>query len=143
MARLPKLPYHLTRSRPTQLAFGVLNHTATAADGEIYDERDVSTEEYPALTPRKSRLKASSTISLGECSRIGSDGAKLFWHSGGDLYYGGRLVGRLPLGDGVHRRFACMGERIVIWPDKVCYDSETGRMTAFGELLAANATLTH
>lgn len=143
MARLPKLPYRLTRSRPTQLAFGVLNHTATAADGEIYDERDVSTEEYPALTPRKSRLKAPSTISLAECSRIGSDGAKLFWHSGGDLYYGGKLVGSLPLGDGVTRRFACMGERIVIWPDKVCYDSETGRMTAFGEKLTANATLTH
>lgn len=143
MARLPKLPYRLTRSRPTQLAFGILNHTATAADGEIYDERDVSTEEYPALTPRKSRLKAPSTISLAECSRIGSDGAKLFWHSGGDLYYGGKLVGGLPLGDGVTRRFACMGERIVIWPDKVCYDSETGRMTAFGERLTANATLTH
>lgn len=143
MARLPKLPYHLTRSRPTQLAFGVLNHTATAADGEIYDERDASTEEYPALTPRKSRLKAPSTISLGECSRIGSDGAKLFWHSGGDLYYGGKLVSRLPLGDGVSRRFACMGERIVIWPDKVCYDSQEGRMTAFGEKLTANATLTH
>lgn len=143
MARLPKLPYRLTRSRPTQLAFGVLNHTATAADGEIYDERDVSTEEYPALTPRKSRLKAPSTISLAEYSRIGSDGAKLFWHSGGDLYYGGKLVGGLPLGDGVTRRFACMGERIVIWPDKVCYDSETGRMTAFGERLTANATLTH
>ena len=143
MARLPKLPYRLTRSRPTQLAFGVLNHTATAADGEIYDERDVSTDEYPALTPRKSRLKAPSTISLAECSRIGSDGAKLFWHSGGDLYYGGKLVGSLPLGNGVTRRFACMGERIVIWPDKVCYDSETGRMTAFGERLAANATLTH
>lgn len=143
MARLPKLPYRLTRSRPTQLAFGVLNHTATAADGEIYEERDVSTEEYPALTPRKSRLKAPSTISLAECSRIGSDGAKLFWHSGGDLYYGGKLVGSLPLGDGVTRRFACMGERIVIWPDKVCYDSETGRTTAFGEKLTANATLTH
>ena len=143
MAQLPKLPYRLTRSRPTQLAFGILNHTATAADGEIYDERDVSTEEYPALTPRKSRLKAPSTISLAEYSRIGSDGAKLFWHSGGDLYYGGNLVGGLPLGDGVTRRFACMGERIVIWPDKVCYDSETGRMTAFGEKLTANATLTH
>lgn len=143
MAQLPKLPYRLTRSRPTQLAFGILNHTATAADGEIYDERDVSTEEYPALTPRKSRLKAPSTISLAEYSRIGSDGAKLFWHSGGDLYYGGKLVGSLPLGDGVTRRFACMGERIVIWPDKVCYDSETGRMTAFGEKLTANATLTH
>ena len=143
MARLPKLPYRLTRSRPTQLAFGILNHTATAADGEIYDERDVSTEEYPAVTPRKSRLKAPSTISLAEYSRIGSDGAKLFWHSGGDLYYGGKLVGGLPLGDGVTRRFACMGERIVIWPDKVCYDSETGRMTAFGEKLTANATLTH
>lgn len=143
MAQLPKLPYRLTRSRPTQLAFGILNHTATAADGEIYDERDVSTEEYPALTPRKSRLKAPSTISLAEYSRIGSDGAKLFWHSGGDLYYGGNLVGSLPLGDGVTRRFACMGERIVIWPDKVCYDSETGRMTAFGEKLTANATLTH
>lgn len=143
MAQLPKLPYRLTRSRPTQLAFGILNHTATAADGEIYDERDVSTEEYPALTPRKSRLKAPSTISLAEYSRIGSDGAKLFWHSGGDLYYGGNLVGSLPLGDGVTRRFAFMGERIVIWPDKVCYDSETGRMTAFGEKLTANATLTH
>ncbi|MBQ1982692.1 MAG: hypothetical protein II229_05670, partial [Clostridia bacterium] len=94
-------------------------------------------------TPRKSRLKAPFTISLAECSRIGSDGAKLFWHSGGDLYYGGNLVGSLPLGDGVSRRFACMGERIVIWPDKVCYDSETGRMTAFGEQLTANATLTH
>ena len=143
MAQLPKLPYRLTRSRPTQLAFGILNHTSTAADGEIYDERDVSTEEYPALTPRKSRLKAPSTISLAEHSRIGSDGAKLFWHSGDDLYYGGNLVGSLPLGDSVTRRFACMGERIVIWPDKVCYDSETGRMTAFGEKLTANATLTH
>lgn len=143
MARLPKLPYHLTRSRPTQLAFGILNHTATAADGEIYDETDVSTEEYPALTPRRSRLKAPAEVILSESSRLGSDGARLFWHSGGDFYYGGELVGTLPLGEGVSRRFACLGERVVIWPDKVCYDSETKHMTAFGETLTANATLTH
>lgn len=142
MGRLPKLPYHLTRSRPTQLAFGVLNHTATAADGEIYDERDVSTEEYPALTPRKPRFRAPASVGTRE-ARLGSDGVRLFWNSGADFYYAGKLKGSLPLGDSVLRRYACLGERIVIWPDKVCYDSGADRMTVFGESLTANATLTH
>ncbi len=142
MARLPKLPYRMTRSRPTQLAFGVFNHTATAADGDIYDERDVSTEEYPALTPRKARLRAPASVGTRE-SRLGSDGVRLFWNNGADFYYAGELKGSLPLGDSVLRRYACLGERIVIWPDKACYDTKTGRITAFGQSFSANATLTH
>ncbi len=142
MARLPKLPYRMTRSRPTQLAFGVFNHTATAADGDIYDERDVSTEEYPALTPRKARLLAPASVGTRE-SRLGSDGVRLFWNNGADFYYAGELKGSLPLGDSVLRRYACLGERIVIWPDKACYDAETDRMTVFGQSFTANATLTH
>lgn len=141
MARLPKLPYHLTRSRPTQLAFGVLNHTATAADGEIYDERDVSTEEYPALTPRKPRLRSPLPVGV-QASRLGSDGAKLFWNNGQDFYYDGTLVMSLPLaGDGVERRYACMGERIVVFPDRVFYNSETGEHGVLSASITANATV--
>lgn len=137
MARLPKLPYRLTRSRPTQLAFGVLNHTATAADGDIYDERDVSTEEYPALVPRKPRLRPNQPIGTLS-SRLGSDGAHLFWHHGTDFFYNGERVASLSV-DSAERRFVCLGERIVIWPDKVFYNTETGESGAlnasfFGEL---------
>lgn len=142
MARLPKLPYHLSRTRPTQLAFGVLNHTATAADGDIFDERDVSTEEYPALVPRKPRLRGPALLRTeGDASRIGSDGAHLFWHAGQNFFYNGASVMTLPKGGRVSRRFACIGERIVVWPDKVCYDSAVKSVKAYGAAVTANATL--
>lgn len=143
MARLPKLPYHLSRSRPTQLAFGALNHTATAADGEIYDERDVSTDEYPALVPRKPRLKGPVLgTAAGEAARIGSDGVHLFWHAGQNFHYNGSKVMTLPLAGRIPRRFACIGERIIVWPDKVSYDSAAKKAEFYGRSVTANATLT-
>lgn len=140
MARLPKLPYRLTRSRPTQLAFGGLNHTATAADGEIYDERDVSTDEYPALVPRKPRLRSVAPIGT-QASKIGSDGARLFWCCGQSFYYDGKKVLDLPLTANTERLFACLGEQIVIFPDGVIYNSETGSGSTLTARIAANATV--
>ncbi|MBQ1244929.1 MAG: hypothetical protein IIX94_04210, partial [Clostridia bacterium] len=39
----------------TQRAFGGLNHRSSAADGEIYDMENITSDEYPLVTPRAPR----------------------------------------------------------------------------------------
>lgn len=135
---LPVPHYKLSRRRPVELSFGSLNHTSAARDGDIYDELNASTEEYPLLVPRRHRMVSAGII--GMMNGFGSDGSHLYWCTNNALYYAGESV--LPLTESQEaRRCVCLAKTIVVYPDMVYYNTATGMGGKLGASYSGGATV--
>ena len=55
MNGLPNITYKKSAQQTVQTAFGGLNSRASAEDGEIVDMVNMTSDEYPMLSPRKPR----------------------------------------------------------------------------------------
>ena len=115
--RLPGMRYADGIGKVTQDRFGGLDRRLGAGDGEICDMMNMTSDHYPVLATRAPRLGVAH---LEEPRGLCAYG-KLAWVDGSTFFYGGGPVGELPL-KYVNRRFAAMGTRIIIFPDKYCYD---------------------
>lgn len=111
---LPELKMPLVRSGQ-QTAFAGLNHTNGAGNGEIYDMTNLCGDEYPLLSSRKKRH--SIAHAQGTPHGIYAAGS-LFTVYGTKLYVDGAEKGTVTDTDKV---FCALGERVVIFPDKVIY----------------------
>ena len=112
------LPYMNQKSimRPSvRTQFGGLNNNLAARDGEIVWMENMSSREYPLLTPRKRRAWVQS---ISAPNGIGARDA-LYWVSGTGFYYDGILKGTV---EDSPKQFAAMGNMILIFPDKKYYD---------------------
>jgi hypothetical protein len=119
--------------RPTvRTQFGGLNNNLAARDGEIVWMENMSSREYPLLTPRKPRAWVRS---ISKPYGLGARDA-LYWVSGTGFYYNGVLKGSVTEGD---KQFAAMGQMICIFPDKKYYDIDGN---TFGNLAVEVAGLT-
>ena len=129
------LPYMSDKGmfRPTvRTQFGGLNNNLAARDGEIVWMENMSSREFPLLTPRKPRAWVRS---ISKPYGLGARDA-LYWVSGTGFYYDGVLKGSVTEGD---KQFAAMGQMICIFPDKKYYDIDSG---TFGNLAAGVTGLT-
>ena len=121
------LPYMNNKSimRPTvRTQFGGLNNNLSARDGEIVWMENMSSREFPLLTPRKQRALVQT---ISEPQGIGARD-ELYWVSGTGFYYNGVLKGAVEKSP---KQFAAMGNLILIFPDKKYYDIDSG---AFGNM---------
>lgn len=101
-----------------QVAFGGMNHTKGATEGELFDMENLTGDHYPLLASRKPRAKYRK---LSEPGGIYSwEG--LCWVDGTDFCYRGETRGKVTPGKKV---FASMGRYIVIFPDKCWFDVDT------------------
>lgn len=117
--KLPKVKFASGITKPRQTGFGGLNHSAGAGDGELWDMKNLSSDHYPLLATRQKRMKYGSLHSPGGLFSW----EELCWVDGTDFCFAGEVKGQVTKGEKV---FASMGSRIVIFPDKCCYDIETG-----------------
>lgn len=126
--KLPKLPYGGSHMKPTvQTAFGGLEANAGAPEGSIAAMTNLSAREYPLLCPRLPRgLLGTLTAPEG----LAAFGAPV-WADGTDFYYNGAAAGTVTAG---RKRFAAMGTKVLIFPDKSYYDTADG---TFGSLEAS------
>lgn len=53
--RLPKIRYSDNITKQTQVRFKGYYHSLYAKDGDVYDMKNMSSDQYPLLTPRKNR----------------------------------------------------------------------------------------
>lgn len=116
------LPYMSEKSimRPTvRTQFGGLNNNLAARDGEIVWMENMSSREFPLLTPRKPRAYVQT---ISEPQGIGSRD-ELYWVSGTGFYYNGVLKGTV---EKSAKQFAAMNGLILIFPDKKYYDIDSG-----------------
>ena len=113
--RLPNAVYADGIGKGKQTKFAGLNHNLGAADGDIWDMQNMTSDYYPLLATRKKRLKYR-TLTKGNGLFVWE---KLAWVDGTDFYYDG--VKRGEVEDSV-KSFAAINGYIVIMPDKKYFD---------------------
>ena len=124
---LPSMVYADGIKKYQQTKFGGYNHNLSAQDGELWDMKNLTSDLYPLLSPRRPRhLMRTLTKPNGLYAKDG-----LYWVDGTGFYDGGLLVGAVTDG---RKQFAALGAYIIILPDKAYYNRLTGE---FGSLEAS------
>ncbi len=119
---LPEMRYKEQRVRETISAFGGLDRTDGAGDGYLTGTVNLSARRYPYLSPRSGRQTRSVHVRPTALYAWGD----LVLVDGTDLIYKGEKVGTVSEGA---KQFAVVNTRLVIWPDKVALDMESGELT--------------
>lgn len=124
-----KLPYFTTAANRTKrqvIAFGGVNYGENTGDGELAESFGLSSARFPCLTQRAGRKTyAGYEAPTGIYAR-----GKLCVVDGTDFLYDGKVVGQVAAGA---KHFATINTKIVIFPDKVYYDTDAEE---FGSLEA-------
>lgn len=131
---LSPLPAQEQDSGGQVLEFTGLDLREKAGSGAFVECENISTRNYPCLSPRLGRTYRDER----EYQNIDD----IFRFDGKTVY---RKGGRLFFGDAVyevedsHKQFAVVNTKLTVWPDGVCVDIETGDMTP----LALDITVTN
>ena len=99
-------------------AFSGYNHNLVTDEAEAYDERNMTADYYPVMSPRSRR----GIIRTFNKPHILYTKDKLVWVDGTKLYYNGVYVGEVTDAD---KQMCKIGALLVIWPDKKVLNTET------------------
>ena len=116
MNGLPNITYKHSAQQTVQTAFGGLNSRASAEDGEIVDMVNMTSDEYPMLSPRKPRELYET--SSGYNGMFSLDGLVTVTKT--HVYYKDMQIG--VISDSV-KTITALGSKVVILPDKVYFDT--------------------
>lgn len=114
----------VNRFREMISTFSGYNHKLTCADGEFYEMQNMTSEYYPVLSPRNKR----AVVYQLEDPRAMIDKEGLYFIDGTELYKGKE---KITLADGIliasntKKQLVKMGSSIIIFPDKIWYDTKT------------------
>ena len=128
---LPYLSEVQSPSKKYSVLFRGINYGEGTQDGEFAETHNLSTDQYPCITQRATRLMAGKYTLPTALHAKG----KLLVIDGADVLYGDTKVGEVTLGK---KQIATIGNYIVIFPDKKYYkvpteddkDGEFGSMEA-------------
>ena len=123
----------MPRSTHSTEVWGGYNHNLRIADGESYDETNMSSDEYPVLAPRKRRGVFAKP---GSCQGLIEKDA-LCWVDGSKFVMNGYEI-ELNLSTAAEdcpKRLVGMGSYVIILPDKVYIN--TADTTEHGRIEAA------
>jgi len=108
--------------RKAQTTFRGLNQNLNAMEEEFVSMTNMSSDEAPMMAPRKARRKIMEIP--GAKTLLG--GGTLSWILDGALYYGGIKVAE-GITDGA--RLVRMGAYLIVWPDKIIYNTSTRELS--------------
>jgi hypothetical protein len=110
-------------TQETVSTFVGYRHLSSPGDGAFYDGVNMSSDKYPAAAVRQPRRKVTMLAAPGGvCAK-----EKLAWVDGTQLYYDGVPVAAVTSGE---KRFVSLGARLLVWPDKICYNTADGTVQA-------------
>ena len=117
MRVFPFLQSSSNKSEKYIVQFRGINYGESSADGELADCRNLSSERYPYITPRRERElmgrpDAATTLHV-------KDGLLVI--DGTDVIYKEQVIGSVTEG---RKQIATVGNYVIIFPDKVYYDVE-------------------
>ena len=118
------------RSQQVTDTFGGYNHNLKIPEGEFYEMENLCGDDYPLLATRKQR---NTLQAFGQnLQAMVSKGDELYYIAGYDpttktcgFYAGDEKVMDLAYAGG-SKRFVSMGAYLLIWPDKVWYNTADG-----------------
>jgi len=108
------------------------NHNLKIGNSEFYDQKNISGDLLPVVSPRPRR---GVVRTLTKANGLFAN-AKLGWVDGTDVYYNGEIVGTVTDSE---KTIIRMGAYVLIWPDKVYYNTATD---VFGALEASYTSTT-
>lgn len=124
----PTIP-ETARSQQVTDTFGGYNHNLKIPEGEFYEMENLCGDDYPLLATRKQRNTLQ--VPAENLQAMVSKGDELYYIAGYDpttkacgFYAGDEKVMDLP--NAGSRRFVSMGAYLLIWPDKVWYNTADG-----------------
>lgn len=130
------------RSQQVTDAFGGYNHNLKIPEWEFYEMENLCGDDYPLLATRKQRK--TLRVSVENLKAMVSKGDKLYYIAGYDsttktcgFYADGEKVVDLAY-DG-SKRFVSMGAYLLIWPDKVWYNTADGTHGNMEKMFSAAA----
>lgn len=127
---LPYLPSVYGHAKNGQISFGGLNHNLYAGDGEIWDMQNLSSRNFPLISPRLPRYTAYSvTAPQGITANDG-----LYYVDNNKLYKNGTALS-VALSNaraGEPRTLVTLGDHLCIFPDAVYYKMSDGKSGALG-----------
>ncbi len=133
--RTPILPYGSGIRKIQQIQFNGYRHTVDSSEGQIWDERNISGRAFPYVRPIRERAAF-----MHDCDNALFSHDAIGWVNGTELWYDSHLVGYL---ENCRKQIAVMGERIVIWPDKVVLNAKYKRLGVYSTLDALKAAETN
>ena len=117
MGLLPTLGWEYSEREVTD-TFAGYNRNLKIGDGEFFHTENLTSAYYPLLANRKKRGRVSVLTAPG--GLLAKE--KLAWVDNGTLYYDGTATPVTGLGGG-EKQLVSMGAYIVIFPDKVFYNT--------------------
>lgn len=116
-------------SRDMVQEFGGYNHNFRIGDGEFYDMKNLTGDSYPLLSTRQKRGQVRQLAKAN--GLFATD--RLAWVDGTSLFYNGSLVGEVSDSE---KTFVAMGAYLIVFPDKVAYNTYTGEFFSLGAKFA-------
>lgn len=131
------------RSQQVTDTFGGYNHNLKIPEGEFYEMENLCGDDYPLLATRKQRNTLQ--VSAENIQAMVSKGNALYYIAGYDpttktcgFYAGDEKVMDLAYAGGL-KRFVSMGAYLLIWPDKVWYNTSDGTHGNMEKMFSAAA----
>ncbi|MDO5112176.1 MAG: hypothetical protein Q4E65_07710 [Clostridia bacterium] len=123
------------RKQLSLTAFGGYRHDHLAGADQFFDMQNLSSDRFPLLGTRKPRgLCATLQHPNGLCAKNA-----LCYVDGTTLYYDGTAVGAV---SNTPKQFVTLGSSILIWPDKLRYDTAQGALTPLGASFKSTGSVT-
>lgn len=124
--RLPALLYNTNNKyKKSTIEWRGLNRKSLIGDDEFSSTKNLSSKHSPLISPRPSR-EAAYTLTAGKALFAAS---KLAWVDNTSFYYNNVSKGTVTASA---KSMVELSQRIVIFPDKVSYDTVGDTFTAFG-----------
>lgn len=134
MTFLPTLR-EIRRERTMTGGFAGYNANERIRESELRHTQNLSLAALPGLAPRARRAKVRF---FGRPNGLFAHD-RLCWADGERFFYDGEMIGDV---ENSRKRFARMGARVLIFPDKKMYDAETGAFTPLEACYVSQGTLT-
>ena len=136
--KLPQMQYAGDRRTQQTIQFGALQYGRGGGEGDFAQTLNLSSRLFPALSQRPGRALVQEYQNATALFAKN----KLLVVSGTSLYYDGEVVGTVTPGE---KMIAAVNTKIIIFPDKVYYDTAShqfGSMEASTSASAAAVTWT-
>ena len=137
MGDLPIMPRGSGIQRTVQLQFGGLDRSPGAADGTLWDTKNMTTDELPLIATRRQRKKYPAS---GTKAMLALEEGLLSLGNNGIIYLGNTELGWVSMQNVTTEcRFIPFGRQVMLMPHKVLLHTEYGATMRFSTLAGLKA----